>query len=218
MRVLVIPDLHAPYQHPKALRFLARVQSIYRCNAAVCIGDEIDAHAWSRHEKHPDALGAADELRVARHTLAGLAVLCPRLLVCDSNHTVRHLTASARGGVPSAACRTIAEMLGDPKGWRRARTHCIDGVTYTHGEGLSAATGLRKALQTYASPVVFGHVHSLAGILHSRTPSVASWAMAVGCLIDDSLPVFSYASHHLTRAVLGCGVVLNGVPQWIPMT
>jgi hypothetical protein len=56
--VLVIPDLHCPFEHPDALEFLRAVKKRFMPSVFVCLGDEIDAHAFSRYPKDPDGMSA----------------------------------------------------------------------------------------------------------------------------------------------------------------
>ncbi len=41
-RVLVISDLHIPYNHPDVVDFLALVKAVYDPDRVVCVGDEVD--------------------------------------------------------------------------------------------------------------------------------------------------------------------------------
>jgi hypothetical protein len=41
--------------------------------------------------------------------------------------------------------------------------------------------------------------------------------MNVGALIDDKAPAFRYAKHLAYRAVHGAGLIVDGVPQFIPL-
>lgn len=59
--VLAIPDIHAPFQHPKTIEFLQYVYNHFKCDRVVCLGDEMDFHAISRWPKDPDGHGAGLE-------------------------------------------------------------------------------------------------------------------------------------------------------------
>lgn len=64
--VLVIPDTHAPYEHPDTLEFLAAVAARYRPDTVVHLGDEADKHALSFHDSDPNLDSAGMELEKAR--------------------------------------------------------------------------------------------------------------------------------------------------------
>ena len=61
MNVLVIGDTHCPAMHPNYLEFLQDIRSKFKCTKIVHIGDVIDHHCVSFHDKHPDSTGAVDE-------------------------------------------------------------------------------------------------------------------------------------------------------------
>ena len=63
--ILVIADQHAPYHHPDTLDFLAAIKRKYKPDCIVNIGDELDWHSISFHDKHPGLYGASHELTVA---------------------------------------------------------------------------------------------------------------------------------------------------------
>ena len=64
--VLVISDLHAPWQHPDALEFLKAIKKKIKPDFVLNVGDECDAHALSMWESDPDLPSAGDELKMAR--------------------------------------------------------------------------------------------------------------------------------------------------------
>ena len=43
--ILVIGDLHAPYEHPDTVSFLRAIKKKYKPTDVVQIGDEVDFHA-----------------------------------------------------------------------------------------------------------------------------------------------------------------------------
>ena len=67
--VLAIPDLHCPFQHPDALEFIKHVRDRFHVTEVICLGDEIDAHAFSRWPKDPDGMGPGQELKAAIEAL-----------------------------------------------------------------------------------------------------------------------------------------------------
>jgi len=123
MKVLVISDLHAPFVHTSAIDFLSDLNRDLRPDRIVCIGDEIDAHGWSRHGRHPDTPGQGDELRQAKLVLAPLFTLFPRAAVCNSNHAARVYRIAARAGLPEAAIKSPKQLIGAPRGWKWADSH-----------------------------------------------------------------------------------------------
>lgn len=217
MRVLTISDLHAPFLHPHAVDFLADLRRTFKPQAVVCLGDEIDAHGWSRHVRHPDNPGQGDELSQAVCALRSLYRLFPRVRVCGSNHGDRAFRHVARSGLPRAFLRSTRDVLGAPAGWAWADAHEVDGVLYLHGEGFSGPNAALTAARHYRRNVVIGHVHAWAGIQYHCNGHDLVWGMNAGCLIDPGSLAMLYAKHHQNKPVLGTGLVEHGTPAFVPL-
>lgn len=59
---------------------------------------------------------------------------------------------------------------------------------------------------------VQGHFHEKFKIYYWANPLGLYWAMQVGCLIDDDSLAFAYNNVNLKRPIIGCGVIVDGVP------
>lgn len=218
MRILAISDLHAPFNHPAALDFLADVRREVKPHVVVCVGDEIDAHGWSRHDRHPDAPGQGEELKQATAVLKALYKLIgPKCLVCTSNHQQRHLKKHIRAGLPSAFMKDYADVIEAPKGWRWADRHIVDGNAFIHGEGYGGPGSAMTAAVKHRRPTVIGHVHSWAGIAYHCNGLDTIWGMNVGCLVDPDSIGMQYAAKGQNMQVLGTGAVIDGVPALFPL-
>jgi hypothetical protein len=216
--VLAIPDLHVPFQHKDALAFLKGVRKHYRTDQTVCLGDEVDAHALSMHDHDPDGKGANDEYEAA---MAGLQPFYEAFPVCvsmHSNHTARPFRRASKFGIPSVYLRSYAEFMCAPKGWTWHESIEVDDVRYSHGEGYSGPLGALKCAQAHMQSVVIGHLHSYAGVLWNANPKYLFAGLNAGCLIDRHAYAFQYAKHTPAKPILGCGVIREGVPQFVPMS
>ena len=227
MNILVIPDLHCPWHHPHAFDFLRDLARHYSPDEVVCVGDEVDCHRWSSHPQDPDMPGPGDEIGRARQALKPLYKLFPKVKVCESNHAIRPFRKASEAFLPAHFLRLWRDILEAPKGWEwrlrwlvRARfdAHTPPDVVFIHGDGFSGENGAKKAAQHYRRCVVMGHIHSFAGVNYLWGPYDRIWAMNVGCLIDPEAPAFSYGKHMARRPTLGAGVIVDGVPQFVPMT
>ncbi len=216
--VLIIPDLHAPYQHPDALDFLKRLKRHYKPAAVICIGDEIDAHALSRYPHDPDLAGAEDEACQADAFLQSLFTMFPVVRCCTSNHTYRAYRAAYAAGINSRWLKSIGDALHAPAGWQWGDRWEVDNVTYIHGEGFSGLTPQLAAADRLRRNVVLGHTHTAAGAVYSYGIDGPLWGLAVGCLIDDTARAFAYAKYQGRRPALGAGVIVNGVPHFEPLS
>lgn len=216
-KVLVIPDLQAPFFHRDSIAFLTAVKKKYQPNVVVNIGDEVDFHALSEYNHDPDGLSAGDELIKAIESLQPFYKLFPKVLVCTSNHTARPFRKAYKHGIPKAFLKEYREFLQAPKGWEWAEEYEIDGVIYEHGEGQSGAAGALKAALGNMQSTVIGHLHAFAGIQWSANDKHLIFGFNTGCLIDRHAYAFAYGKLFKNKPVLGCGIIDNGIPMFVPM-
>ena len=100
--VLVISDIHAPYQHPDAIDFLKALKKKHKPDRVIFTGDELDYHAMSFHDSDPDLPSAAMELERGQAVLRELEALFPpsrplrlqpRLYGVQKGESTRHTKA-----------------------------------------------------------------------------------------------------------------------------
>lgn len=212
MIVLAVPDLHCPYQHPKALPFLSDLKREYRPDKVVFLGDEIDAHSFSRFPHDPDLESPGTELAQAVEALEPFYSLFPRAQVCESNHTLRPYRKASEAGLPRRLLVSLRKLLHAPARWRWAFEHRIDGVTYRHGDGFGGKYPYAAAAERLRCKVVIGHVHAHSGVHRFSGLDGEIWGANVGCLIDPKHRAFAYAKTGPYRPTLGAAVIVNGCP------
>lgn len=213
--VMAIPDLHCPFHHPDSLPFLLEVQRKFQPTDIVCLGDEIDAHNYSKWPKDPDGLSAGQELRAAVDALVPFYLAFPNVKVCVSNHTIRPTKMMKNIGLPAAFFPSYSTMLNAPDGWEWREHWIIDGVRYMHGDqGKGGRHGWSVNSEVYHQSCVVGHWHSKAGVSYDSE----MFNLNAGCLIDEKAYVFDYARNSHKRPNLGCGIVKNGKQAYfVPM-
>ncbi len=215
--VLAIPDCHFPFAHRDHLKFLSAVKAKYKPTKIVHLGVEMDFHALSNYDHDPDGHGPKGEFVRGMEDLKRLYAVFPKAQACISNHTARPFRQAAKAGIPSLFLREYKDFLDAPEGWSWHERVEIDGVIYCHGEGFSGALGALKCAQGNMQSSVIGHLHSYAGVLFNANPKHLFFGFNAGCLIDRDAYAFSYGKHMTNKPILGCGIISNAIPVFIPM-
>ena len=116
-RILVISDMHIPYQNEKMFDFLAALKDKYCPTLVVSVGDEADKAGLSYHEKSPSMMTAADELHLARMYIKQVEKLFPKMYILHSNHGSLAFRKSASAGIPAAYLKSYNDVFGVGAGW-----------------------------------------------------------------------------------------------------
>lgn len=219
-RIMVIPDIHAPYHHEDTIRFLKAVKEKLDPDLVVNLGDELDGHALSFHESDPNLDSAGVEFEKSRELMQELHSFIPNMLICHSNHGSLVYRRAKAHGIPVQMIKTYREMLfpnGEGQGWSwrygwRVSTP-LGEVTFKHqasGDPLldSAHTG---------TSLVTGHQHGNFDIQYAASSDRLYWAMRSGCLIDKDSLAFAYGRHTRNKPIIGCSAIIDGIPLLIPM-
>jgi hypothetical protein len=216
-RILLIPDLHAPYHHPDALKFLAAVNKKYNPNKIINLGDMEDNHAISFHDSDADLPSAGDELKKVIKFAKQLEKLFPEMVIVDSNHGSLALRRFKHHGIPMKLLRDIKEIYNTPK-WEWHNDYTIK---LTNGTDLYVVHGVSKnglkLTQQRGVNSAQGHYHTEFRIDYASNPANLLFSVQVGCLIDKKSMAFSYDKLNLQRPILGCAVIIDSIPQLIPM-
>lgn len=219
-RILCIPDLHIPYHHPDALEFLTEVQSKYSPDKVVILGDEIDGHSISFHDNDPDLpFTPSSELEKAIWYLKDFYLTFPKADIVESNHGSLIYRRAKWAGIPASVIKTYAEILEAPKGWKwhmDLTLQMANGryVYFHHGLSKNAL----KASQNKSMSHVCGHYHSEFSLQWWANSNDLFFAINCGCLIDHKSLAFAYGKNTLAKPILGCAMIIDGIPKMIPMT
>jgi hypothetical protein len=215
--ILVVSDLHVPYENIDTLAFLKAVKQKYKPEITVIIGDEVDYHDLSFHDSDKDLYSAGNELDASIEGLRPYYALFPEATILESNHGSMVLRKAVAHGLPRRVLKSYNEILEAPKGWKWVPNiilHTTLGpVFFTHG--ISSVPG--KLSSMYGMSAVQGHFHSKAYVNYTSTPERLIFDMVVGCLIDDKSRAFAYNKLTMARPIISCGIIINGIPQIVPM-
>jgi len=217
MTVLVIPDTHIPFHHKDTFMFLSAVKRKYAPKEVVHVGDLEDWHSISMHDHDPDGLSPGLELKALRSAVRPLFKMFPNMKICTSNHGDLPLRRAFKFGMPSELIKSHKDILQCPTGWQLAESWEIDGIIYEHGEAFSGQQGAIKSANANMQSTVIGHIHAFAGIQYSANQRHLIFGFNVGCLIDRHAYAFAYGKKIKAKPILGCGVVKDGIPIFIPM-
>lgn len=217
-RVLIISDQHFPYSHKDIIPFLKAVKEKYKPDRVINIGDEIDGHSISFHDSDPDLMSPADEMQAAIVGLKNLYKIFPKVSIVESNHGSLVYRRAKKNGIPSGLIKSYREMLEAPPGWTWSKDITLklsNGCPcyFVHSKG----SDILKVSQSMGMSVVSGHLHEKFEIRYWGNQLGLYFGMQVGCLINDDSLAYFYNKLNLKRPIIGVGVIINGLPQLVPM-
>lgn len=210
-RVLVIGDTHCPAMHRNYLKFLSSIEKKWKTDKTVHIGDVVDHHCISFHDKHPDNEGAVEEYKKANRQINMLYARWPNMQVCVGNHDARVRRLNSKIGIPKVYLKDFNDLYGTTQ-WRWVESTNIDGVHYYHGDGAGGHHPAFNAAKMRMQPTVIGHYHSASGVWYQAGPSSVVWGMNVGCGVDRRHWSMQYGAAFLKKPIISCGVVIDGSP------
>lgn len=218
--ILAIPDLHIPYEHPDALSFIAAVIAEYDPNLVVNLGDMLDFHNISFHDSDPDLDSAGAELEKARESIADWEWLIPEQYIIGSNHGDLPIRKFLNAGLPREFLKDYNAIYGVGEGWKfvedltiTPKSKYLPDIYFAHGIRKNALGVAQQRGQRF----ICGHYHENFEVQYAGNPNSLIWSVMSGCLIDKKSLAFNYNKLNLNRPVLGCTVILYGVPMLIPM-
>ena len=214
MRTLVIGDLHCPADHEDYLQFCLDMKRKYKTNNTVFIGDIIDHEAISAHDKNPALPGALDEFHQAINRVMRWHLAFKHSVVCIGNHDARVHKKAVKNGIPEFYLKSYSDTYHTPH-WNWDYSYECDGVYYTHGDGWGGQYPSFNAAKARLQSVVCGHHHSLASINWMKGPTTMYFGMNVGCGVDQRHAALTYSRPHLKKAVLSCGIVIDGKQPYL---
>lgn len=217
-RILVIPDLHFPYCHPDSLDFLAKAKHLLKPTRIICLGDELDYHAMSFHDKDPDLDSAGKELLQALGYIETLKELFPEMDLLESNHGSLYYRKSKHHGFPRHLLKSYNEVLCVGPGWRwhdKLIVNLPNGndCLFTHSLGADAL----RVSQSVGMSLVQAHHHSQFELRYWHNGKALHFAITSACLIDDKSYAFAYNKLQVKRPIMGLTFIENSIPSLIPM-
>lgn len=166
-RLLLLPDIHAPYHDQRALDVALKFARAWRPDGIIDLGDFADCYSVSDHDKDPRrGTQLHEELAVVAEVREQLDDLGAGLKICTlGNHEDRYRRYLARQASALFAGQRIEEAMGLPQaGWQVVPylQHGKIGKLYvTHEAGHSGVHAAHQTGQAFGASIAFGHTHQL---------------------------------------------------------
>lgn len=214
-KVLIISDLHFPWSVSHWFEFLSKIHEKRQYDIIISIGDEVDHHAISFHEKEDGMPCGSKELEMAQADMMLMATLFPKMYILTSNHGSLVFRKAKFHGIPYAMIKPLPELYGTPLyEWHDEiilKTNA--GLVYLcHGKSSSYG----KIVKDMGVSCIQGHFHSKAEITYHQTITGKKFSMFVGCLADDKKIAFNYAKNNIPKFINSVGEIdKNGQPHLI---
>jgi hypothetical protein len=182
------------------------------------MGDLVDNHAISFHETDPNLHSPLDELDLAIEYVESLYDIFPRLDILQGNHDKLPVRKAKNVGLPSRYIKNNHEVFNMPRLWR---WHMELDLILPTGQKLWLRHNLKKdALEVakfYNTCFAQGHFHTVLDCNWTIDSNRSVFGINTGCLIDDKSLAMEYNKANLHRPQLGCVIIINGLPQIVPM-
>lgn len=216
--ILVIGDLHFPYHHKQAFSFLKAVKKKYRPTRIISIGDEIDGHAWSYHEKSTELDGAGIEFLKAKKCMKQLEQIFPAMDILESNHGSLHIRKQQTTGLPEGFIKSYNEAWGVSKKWK---WHYEMTLKLPNKQDLylhhSRSKSVVKASMMIGKNCVFGHHHNEQSVQYWTSGFQTMFGAFTGCLVDINSLAQAYGRSNLHKPLLGSLLIKDSKPQILRM-
>jgi hypothetical protein len=81
----------------------------------------------------------------------------------------------------------------------------------------SKGSDILRVSQAMGMSVASGHLHEKFEVRYWGNSLGLYFGMSVGCMIDDDSVAYAYNKINLKRPIVGHGLIINGIPQLLPM-
>lgn len=221
--IAFIPDIHAPYHDPEALR--VAIDGIttffdgvpFEKRTLVLLGDVADMYKVSRHSKDPKRrLAISDELGVTNEVLDLIdQIHAARKVFCEGNHETR----LAR--FISERCPEISSIIPDIRSLLRVAERGYEWVPYrdfgmvgkmmvTHDLDFCGKYAVVRSGDDIASSVAIGHTHRMDTHHGADTFGNPRTSCSFGCLVDFQSIDYKHRAKALREWVPGFGLGHQG--------
>jgi predicted phosphodiesterase len=205
-KVLILPDVHAPYQCVRAWRVALDYVRRGRPDAVVQVGDFSSFDSVSRYRPDPKrVLPLVDEIKGSNAALDELDAACrvggvvrTNRWLLEGNHEVR-LDAYVREQAPELRpFIDWREMLKlDQRGWRTVPYLDVlelGELSIAHDIGRAGVNAARQSLLDYGHNLVFGHTHRASIAYQGTVRGKRHVSATIGWLGDPEAITYRHRS------------------------
>jgi predicted phosphodiesterase len=218
-RLLILSDVHLPFQHPQAFEFLQKVKKDVKPDHVISVGDIIDlASVQVSRPSDPNIDSPIFELEKARKEIKILEKIFPKMQICWGNHDLRLLRKAELVGIPRSILRDINSILEVRAKWTWHDKIIItlpngQQVYFTHNFKRNAMSSSKELGVSFCQ----GHFHTALSCEFWSSPTALNFALNVGCLINPKAEAFRYQKNFLKRPILGCAAIIDSSPRLYSM-
>lgn len=222
--IFALPDQHHPWSNWDMLKVVAedvKIATRKKSNIVkvINLGDIIDAMAWSRYPKTPDAPNAQYEWDKTVLAMERLSKMFPTMDIIMGNHCVRPMRKALEAQLPRQLIKGLNDVFDYP-GWKwhmGNRLYEHDGVVFAHGDEFPISpANIGLAASRLGKSIVFGHSHQ-AALVYVNIFEKSYYAMNCGAIVDDTAVCFQYAGKNPRRTWQGYGVIIDGLPHLVKL-
>lgn len=221
MRILAIGDVHEPWGHRKAKKWLIQFIKQFKPDTVVQVGDLYDLFAYSRFPK-AIRVPVEDELVQGRAAAAALwgavnkAAPKAKLYQLFGNHDERPIKKAL--SVAPELLPLVGPSLRDLYTFPNVKT-VFDPKEELYINDICFMHGYRSRLGDHArynqGNTVCGHSHT-GGVVYQRNRKGVYWELNAGLLGDPEAEVFGYRSQRMNHTcTVGVGVIDELGPRFI---
>jgi predicted phosphodiesterase len=217
-RVLILPDIHAPWVGWDALKQAKRWHDTHDPDLVIQLGDLTDQKIWSRWQSDVDDYSPSQEFEEAEKALKKIHKWFPNMLILRGNHDERIKLKAIEAGIPGMMFNDVNDVF-DFEGWEwidREDNLIIKTprgpVLFQHGDEMGGNVAAKSRI--LGMSIVQGHTHKVS-ITYTQTPANHFFGAEFGCLMDVNSKAARYAQANPVGTSLGFGVLKNGVPYFV---
>lgn len=216
MKVLCIGDIHCPWERKGYLQFCQDLYYQWDCNTVVFIGDVVDHHAISFHQKEPACPSPLQEYELTKTALQKFYNAFPNAIVLLGNHDDRIVRKAKSVDIPDVYLKSHIDVWKTPK-WSWQDDCIIDDVYYYHGNGQGGEYPACNAVRKMFMSCVLGHNHTASGTKYYVNPTRRIFACDTGAGCNDKAMAMAYSRNRKRKSVMSAAVIIGGVPYVEPM-